>query len=229
MKSLAVTIVLSCFGGTVLAYEQPKYEVIRTYEGFELRRYGSYIVAETIISGGFDKVGNEAFRILFKYISGHNRNETKISMTAPVNLTPVMKSGEKIPMTAPVIQVPNGRDQGEYAVRFIMPAQYTLETLPKPEDPRVRIREIPSRLLAARTYPGTWSEKRYRRNEAELLRDVATSGLTAVSKPIFARYNSPFTLWFLRRNEVLVEVKPPDQMVPTSSIQQPSTDRHGKA
>jgi hypothetical protein len=117
-----------------------------------------------------------------------------------------MKSGEKIQMTAPVVQAPQGKDQGSYIFSFIMPSKYTLETLPEPEDPRIKLRQVKAKLLAARTYSGTWSEQRYRDNEAALLEAVKAAGLTAVGEPIFARYNSPFTLWFLRRNEVLLEV-----------------------
>jgi hypothetical protein len=109
-------------------------------------------------------------------------------------------------MTAPVVQAPQGRNQGSYVFSFIMPSQYTLETLPEPEDPRIKLRQVKARLLAARTYSGTWSERRYRENEASLLKAVKAAGLTTVGEPIFARYNPPFTLWFLRRNEVLVEV-----------------------
>jgi len=189
-----------------LAYEQPNYDIVRKYDGFELRQYAPYIVAETLVSGDFDKVGNEAFRILVRYISGNNRKKIEIPMTAPVNQSPEMNAGEKIKMTAPVVQAPQGRNQGSYVFSFIMPSQYRLETLPEPEDPRIKLRQVKARLLAARTYSGTWSERRYRENEAALLEAAKAAGLTAVGEPIFARYNSPFTLWFLRRNEVLVEV-----------------------
>ena len=128
-------------------------------------------------------------------------------MTAPVNQSPTMKSGEKIKMTAPVVQTPQGKNKNTYVINFIMPSKYTLETLPVPEDQRIRLRQINKRLLAARTYSGTWSEKRYKKNEAALLEAVKAAGFTAVGEPIFARYNSPFTLWFLRKNEVLVEVE----------------------
>jgi hypothetical protein len=90
----------------------------------------------------------------------------------------------------------------------MMPSGYSLETLPRPTDSRVRLRRIDGRLMAARTYSGTWSEDRYRENETELLRVVKAAGLQPLGVPVFARYNSPFTLWFLRRNEVLVEVAP---------------------
>jgi hypothetical protein len=91
-----------------------------------------------------------------------------------------------------------------------MPSRYTLETLPEPVDPRVRLRREPERLMAVRRYSGTWSEANYRDNEALLLRAIDEAGLTLVGSPIYARYNSPFSLWFLRRNEVLVEVEPPN-------------------
>ena len=98
-------------------------------------------------------------------------------------------------------------DDGTYLFSFMMPAKYTTDTLPTPTDPRIRIRQIEGRRMAARIYSGTWSEERYRRNEAALLEAVAAAGLQPIAAPVFARYNSPFTLWFMRRNEVLVEVK----------------------
>jgi hypothetical protein len=144
---------------------------------------------------------------LFKYISGDNLKKTEIPMTAPVNQSPASDSGEKIEMTAPVEQAPHGKNAYTYVFSFVMPSKYTIDTLPSPADPRVKLRQIKSRLLAALTYSGTWSEKRYRQHEAALLEAVKKAGFVTVGEPIFARYNSPFTLWFLRRNEVLVEVE----------------------
>jgi hypothetical protein len=94
-----------------------------------------------------------------------------------------------------------------YVFSFVMPAKYTLDTLPRPADQRIRLRQIESQLMAARTYSGTWSTRRYQYNEAALMQALQGEGLRPVGAPIFARYNSPFTLWFLRRNEVLVEVQ----------------------
>jgi len=207
MKLIFVAFMLLFSGEAAFAFEQPKYEIVKIYKGFELRRYAPYIVAETVVSGNFDDAGNKAFRILFKYISGNNLKKTEIPMTAPVNQTPVTEIGEKIEMTTPVEQTPHVKNSDTYVFSFIMPSKYTLETLPLPADPRVKLRQGKSRLLAARTYSGTWSEKLYRENEAALLEEVKAAGLTTVGEPIFARYNSPFTLWFLRKNEVLVEVK----------------------
>lgn len=207
MRLLFVTFILLCAVGAAFAYEQPKFEIAKKYYGFELRRYAPYVVAETVVSGSFGEAGNRAFRILFKYISGDNFKKTEIPMTAPVNQSPAKESGEQIEMTAPVEQTPDRNNSDSYVVSFIMPSKYTLETLPMPADTRIKLRQVKSRLLAARTYSGTWSEKRYRENEAALLEAAKAAGLTTVGEPIFARYNSPFTLWFLRKNEVLVEVK----------------------
>jgi hypothetical protein len=206
MKLFFVAFMLLFAVGAAFAYEQPKYEIVKKYDGFELRRYAPYIVAETVVSGEFDDAGNKAFRILFKYISGDNLKKTEIPMTAPVNQSLATDAGEKIEMTAPVEQAPHGKDTDTYVFSFIMPSKYTLETLPSPVDPRVILRQVKSRLLAALTYSGTWSEKRYRQHEAALLEAVKNAGLITIGEPIFARYNSPFTLWFLRKNEVLVEV-----------------------
>ena len=207
MRVFLLAVMFLFYGGMVLAYEQPKYDIVKRYNDFELRHYAPYIVAETVVRGNFDEVGNEAFRILFRYISVDNLKKIEIPMTAPVNQSQVIKSGEKIEMTAPVVQAPQDNNQDSYVFSFVMPSKYTMETLPVPKDPRIRLRQVKARLLAARTYSGTWSEKRYKQNEAALLLAVKAAVLTAVGKPIFARYNSPFTLWFLRRNEVLVEVK----------------------
>jgi hypothetical protein len=90
-----------------------------------------------------------------------------------------------------------------------MPAGYTLDNLPQPENAEVRIKSVPARLMAVRRYSGTWSEERYRSNEQQLLAAVQAAGLKTLGPPIFARYNAPFSLWFLRRNEVLIEVAAP--------------------
>ena len=121
-------------------------------------------------------------------------------MTAPVSQVP---EGEKIEMTAPVEQQ---NLQGRWAVSFMMPASYTLETLPVPVDPKVSLRQVPARRLAAVRYSGTWSKKNYLRYMQELESWINDEGLTIVGEPVWARYNPPFTLWFLRRNEILIPV-----------------------
>jgi hypothetical protein len=122
-------------------------------------------------------------------------------MTAPVSQ---QRDGEKIAMTAPVGQEAVGE---RWAVTFMMPANYTLETLPVPTDEKVRLRAIPSRRMAAVRYSGTWSRQRYERNLARLREWLKVQGLAAAGDPVWARYNPPFTPWFLRRNEILVPLE----------------------
>ena len=179
-------------GGGALAYEEPKYSVVKTYNDFELRQYEPYIVAEVVTTGEFDEIGDKTFRKLFRYISEDERPQGKIFMTVPVIQQPL----------------PEEPDDKSYRFAFVMPAEYKLEDLPVPAEATVQLREVPARLMAARRYSGTWSQERYRKNEEKLLEALAAAELTTVGSPLFARYNAPFSLWFLRRNEVLIEIAP---------------------
>ena len=186
--------------GAGMAVEEAKYTVLEREEDFELRQYEPQIVAETLVEGDFQDVGNEGFRRLYDYISGKNRKQQTIPMTAPVSQE---ASSEKIPMTAPVNQEQVG---GKWRITFLMPSQYTLETLPKPSDPRVQLTKVPGLLMAALSYSGTWSRGRYEEKEKRLKELIRQQGLKIVGEPVFARYNLPFMPWFLRRNEVLIPV-----------------------
>jgi len=181
-----------------MAIEEAAYKVLKTGGKFEIREYAPQILAETVVDGDLEEAGNKAFRRLFRYISGANRSRAKVAMTAPVSQE---KSGEKIPMTAPVGQQ---AVQDKWAVSFTMPATYTLETLPAPDDPQITLRLVPARRMAAVRYSGFWSEKNYLQNRSELEVWVREQGLTAAGDPVWARYNPPFTPWFLRRNEILI-------------------------
>ncbi|TSA09831.1 MAG: heme-binding protein [Deltaproteobacteria bacterium] len=183
-----------------MAIEEAKYTVLEREEDFELRQYEPQIVAETLVEGDFHDVGNEGFRRLYDYISGKNRKQQTIPMTAPVSQE---ASSEKIPMTAPVNQEQVG---GKWRITFLMPPQYTLETLPEPLDPRVQLTKVPGLLMAALSYSGTWSRGRYEEKEKRLKELIRQKGLKIVGEPVFARYNPPFMPWFLRRNEVLIPV-----------------------
>jgi hypothetical protein len=184
----------------VMAIEEAPYEVVRKDGKFEIRDYASHILAETVVEGDLEDAGNKAFNRLFAYISGENSGRDKLAMTAPVSQ---QRAGEKIAMTAPVGQQRAGDD---WAVSFMMPSEYTLETLPEPDDPLVILRQVPPRTMAAVRYSGFWSEKNYRKYKAELDAWVAAEGLVITGDPVWARYNAPFTPWFLRRNEILVPV-----------------------
>jgi len=186
--------------GGVMAIEEAPYKVVTTDGAFEIRDYAPHIVAETLVEGTLEEAGSTAFTRLFRYISGGNRSREKVAMTAPVSQ---QSKGEKIAMTAPVAQQ---RVREQWAVSFMMPAAYTLETLPAPEDPQVTLRQVPARRIAAVRYSGSWSEKGYLRHKSELESWMRAKGLAGAGAPQWARYNSPFSLWFLRRNEILIPV-----------------------
>ena len=187
---------------TLMAAEEAHYSVLERDGDFEIRQYEPHFVAETFVEGKFQEVGNEGFRRLYDYISGKNHKREGIPMTAPVSQE---AASEKIPMTAPVNQEKVG---GKWRITFVMPSQYTLETLPEPADPRVLIAKVPGQLMAALSYSGTWSRERYEERETRLKELIKQKGFKIVGEPVFARYNPPFMPWFLRRNEVLIPVAP---------------------
>jgi len=180
--------------------EKVQYAVLEKDRGIEVREYKPYLVAETLVNSDFKEAGNVAFRRLFNYISGANQSKESIAMTAPVNQ---QSASEKIAMTAPVTQQAAG---DKFAVSFVMPAKYTLETIPQPTDPAVVVKEVPGYKAAVIRYSGTWSQKRYEAKKTALEAFIKDNGLTAAGEPIWARYDPPFQLWFLRRNEVVIPI-----------------------
>lgn len=195
-----VVLGLLILAGTSMAIEEPSYQVIEKTDQVEIRRYPAIIVAETKIDAEFEAASNQAFGRLFDYISGQNQPKDKIAMTAPV----IQTQGDKIAMTAPVTQ--QSSEQG-YLVQFVMPARYTMDNIPQPTDNQVTIRQLEPRLMAVHRFSGSWSFEHYR-DKLSLLRQALTNtSYTPVGQPIFARFNPPFWPWFLRRNEIWIEVK----------------------
>ena len=186
-----------------MAIEEPAYEVLLSTKHYEVRRYQPYIVAEVDVEGDMGSAGNKAFRILAGYIFGKNEPGEKMAMTAPVES---QAKGQKMAMTAPVLSDTPASDRSEYTYGFVMEAKYTLDTLPAPLDPRIRIVEKPARIVAVRLYSGRWSEGNYRENETALLEALQTDRVQTTGDPMLARYNGPFTPWFMRRNEIQIEV-----------------------
>ncbi len=206
LQAIIVLIVLACFAaGCASTVDELQYTTISQTNNFELRDYAPYIIAETEVEGTLEKAGNKAFRSLFNYISGGNRSQEKISMTSPVTQE---ASSEKIAMTAPVEQQQTAEG---WMVSFMMPMSYTMDTLPIPDDPNVTLRQVPARRVACVQYSGTWSKKRYLRYLQELESWIEKNSFTTLGKPVWARYNPPFTLWFLRRNEILIQVDSEDK------------------
>lgn len=184
--SLLLTVLLT---GNAVAVEEPEFDILAKTDDYEIRRYQAYVVAEVDVNGS--NADNKAFRILAGYIFGDNNERKKMQMTAPVESR---ASGEDSAVT--------------YA--FVMESKYTLATLPLPGDARIRLQERPRRTVAVRRFSGRWSEANVGRNEAKLLRDLRESGIRALGDVQLARYNSPFTPWFMRRNEVIVPIEWPE-------------------
>ena len=189
-------------GTNLSALEEPKYKVLKTYENFEIRNYDSYLVAEVDIEGSYNETGNEAFRILAGYIFGDNQSSMKMNMTAPVE-SEVYPSSEKMNMTAPVF---SNENINGYTYRFVMESKYTKETLPVPNNSKIRITEIEDRVMAVISFSGRWSQKNFKKHEQILNKDLSDMGIGTLSEAIYARYNAPFTPWFLRRNEIMYEI-----------------------
>ena len=190
-----------------MSLEQPDYTVIHREGDVEYRQYDSYLVSETLIdnAGSYEAAGNEGFRRLFRYISGGNDSRAKIAMTAPVEQTQSRDAAgsEKIAMTVPVQQ--SSSDEG-WRVAFMLPSKYTLETAPQPRDPRVQVREVPGRLIAALRFSGRWTSKNFEKKKLVLLDAIEGQSVRPIGELQSAMYSAPFMPPFLRRNEVLVEV-----------------------
>jgi hypothetical protein len=198
----AALVGLLALGGPAMAIEQPKYTVESKDGDIELRRYAPYIVAEVSLAGDQGETVQRGFRILAGYIFGGNAGRAKIAMTAPVAQQP---EGEKIAMTSPVAQTPDGA--GRWTVQFMMPSSYTLDTLPKPNDPAIHFRVEPARTAAVLSFSGVAREGNYRERTAQLTRWISAKGLTAEGPAVLAQYDPPWTPWFMRRNEVMVTVR----------------------
>jgi hypothetical protein len=186
-----------------MAYEQPRYEVTQRFPGFELRDYAPFVVAETEVEASHAEAGNKGFRRLAGYIFGKNKGARRIAMTAPV----AEARASRIAMTAPVAEVATG-DPEHFLIQFMMPSDFTIDTLPEPLDERIHFRQVPARRVAAIRYSGTWSERRYRSHLDKLRSALDQEHLEALGEPVWARYDPPFKPWFLRRNEILIEVRP---------------------
>ena len=204
MMNQVITVILVfgllLTGVNAMATPEAPYTVLKTDEIFELREYAPQILAEITVDGDLEEAGNKAFRPLFRYISGDNKSRSKIAMTTPVSQE---QTGERIAMTAPVSQQ---KIQEKWAVSFMMPASYTIETLPTPNDPNIKLRQVPAHRVATVRYSGFWSEDNYLLNKAKLETWIRENRFTVVGEPVWARYNPPFTPWFLRRNEILIPV-----------------------
>ena len=166
--------------------EQQPYNVVRTFEDFELRRYPDYVLVQVNVAGDFGRAANAGFGPLFRYISGSN------------------EAAARIPMTAPVLQ--ETRSESSHTVSFVLPSGTDAGAVPLPAEARVSVRNVAAHLAAARKFSGAWSEARFAENGQALLESVRREGLTPVGGLYYARYDPPWKPGFFKRNEALTVV-----------------------
>ena len=187
--------------GVAMATEEPTYTILNQSEDFELRRYDPQIVAETWVSGDQKEAGNKGFKVLADYIFGNNTapsgESSKISMTSPVKMQP-----QKIAMTAPVAMQ---EQDGKWRVRFVMPSKYTMQTLPKPNNSAVSLIEVPVQTYGVIKFSGFTGEQKVADKTQELKNWMQSQNLTLVADAEMARYDPPWTLPFMRRNEIMIK------------------------
>lgn len=227
MKSLAFKAALLAlvslgltWSASSMAIEEPGFELVRTDGNNELRQYRPFIVAEVTVDGDMDTASSRGFRLIADYIFGNNRSvradtgkpSEKIEMTAPVTVEPVTGASEKINMTAPVTIEPQGGDKPamgsaqRWRVHFVMPSAYTMATLPRPNNPQVSLREVAGKRVAVRRFSGFSGNDKVEREAAALRQWIGEQNLKAGGALQLSRYDPPWKLPFLRRNEVMIEV-----------------------
>ena len=192
------------FVGAAMASEEPKYTVLEKEPPFEVRSYAPMIVAEVQVNGDLDDASSQGFRLIAAYIFGQNQVNEKIAMTAPVTVEDQAAKSAKIAMTVPVGIEPNA---GKWTVSFVMPAQYTMDSIPKPINPLVQLRQIPAVKKAVIRFSGFYNQQKVDEKTLELEQWIKSRNLQSVGSPNFARYNPPWSLPFMRRNEVMINLR----------------------
>jgi effector-binding domain-containing protein len=191
------------------AAQEPHHTVVHTAGSIEIRDYAPMILAQVRVAGGMGDASNRGFRPLAGYIFGDNRrpgstDNAKIAMTTPV----MQQQSATIAMTTPVTQ--RRSDDDGWQVAFVMPQEWSMDTLPRPNDPAVSLQALPARRMAAIRFAGGANEERFEQKTAELIAFLTERGIQPISAPIYARYDPPWMPTPFRRNEVMIEI-PADQ------------------
>jgi hypothetical protein len=179
--------------------EEPKFTLVEQSGAFALRDYPPLLVAEATVKGERSVAINQGFRVTADYIFGNNIAAEKVAMTAPVT----QQSSEAVAMTAPVTQQAVG---DSWTVRFVMPSQYTLDTLPKPKNDAVTLKQVEGQRMAVIRFSGAADDRLLKENSEALLAEITKRSLSATAAATYAFYDPPWTLGFLRRNEVMLPV-----------------------
>lgn len=198
---IAVVLIAAITVGPIMSnVETPKYKIIKSEDIIEIRKYDPIIIAEVQTKGNRKNSITEGFRLLADYIFGNNTNNHDISMTAPVQ----QQKNTKIAMTSPVQQQSMGDN---WLVSFVMPSEYKIDTLPKPINERISLKEIPAKTFVVVSFSGINSDNNMQKHEKILQKYIENNDLSVIGAPIYAFYNPPWTLPILRRNEIMFEIK----------------------
>ncbi len=201
---------------SAMATEEPHYDVLVSQAPFELRHYAPTLIAQTVVNGDMDTASSKGFRLIADFIFGNNlavgsQQAAKIAMTAPVTMEP---QSSKIAMTAPVTTEPLSSNTSiagasQWRVHFVMPSQYTLANIPKPNNSAVTLSELPRKYMVVHRYAGFNTLARVQEKTNETLAWAKQQSLQVIGQPQLSRYDPPWTLPMFRRNEIMVEVASP--------------------
>lgn len=215
LSALILTLSTLCMGNA-MATEEPTFKVLVSDGSFEIRQYAPMLIAETLVEGDMDEASSKGFRLIADFIFGNNQVsdsqiKSKIAMTAPVTAEP---QSSKIAMTAPVTLEPSSaamtmQTANQWRISFVMPSQYTMDTIPKPKNNAVRLKEIPSKYFAVHTYSGFNNLTRVQSKTDETVAWASKRSLKMIGTPQISRYDPPWTLPIFRRNEIMVEISAP--------------------
>ena len=196
---IALILIVGVLAGPVMSnVEKPDYKVIQSEQNIEIRQYEPMIIAEVEVDGKREDAIRDGFRLIADYIFGNNTVEQNISMTAPV------QQKEKIAMTSPVQQQLAGKS---WQISFVMPSEYSMESLPVPNNNRVRLKEILAKKFVVIEFSGSNSNENVIGHENQLMKYIKANQINIIGSPKYAFYNAPLTLPLLRRNEVMIEIK----------------------
>jgi len=197
---IALILIVGVLAGPVMSdVEKPDYKVIQSEQNIEIRQYEPMIIAEVEVDGKREDAIGDGFRLLADYIFGNNTVQQVISMTAPVQ----QKENQKIEMTAPVQQQSTGKS---WRMSFVMPSKYSMDSLPVPNNNRVRLKEILTKKFVVIEFSGTNSNENVIEHENQLMNYIEANQIKINGSPKYAFYNAPWTLPFMRRNEVMIEI-----------------------
>ena len=197
---IALVLIVGVLAGPVMSnVEKPDYKVIQSEQNIEIRQYEPMIIAEVEVDGKREDAIRDGFRLLADYIFGNNTVQQVISMTAPVQ----QKENQKIAMTAPVQQQSMGKS---WRMSFVMPSKYSMDSLPVPNNNRVRLKKILTKKFVVIEFSGSNSNENVIGHENQLMNFIEANQINIIGSPKYAFYNAPWTLPFLRRNEVMVEI-----------------------